>query len=270
MRSFVLLFCVVIAFAARSFAQESADLVASHLLESTLRGDFDAIRAALDNGESIDVVNDKGWSAARFAVAAGDIGTLRFLIENRVDLNNADNEGVTPLMAAAQEGDREAVETLLANNASPLQKNAAGEDAWDTSRRANRQVISSLIAESATIHALNAEDLESVRESIRRGSFVNIRNAAGWTPLILATARGDLEAVKEILAHGADANRTENDGWTSLHFAADSGFDKIVDALLENDADRTIRNVAGKSAYDLAMDNNFLTIADKTAFDSEL
>jgi ankyrin repeat protein len=104
MRPFILALFVVVALVSRSCAQESdADLVRSTLLESTLRGDFDAIRAALDNGESIDVVNDKGWSAARFAVAGGDTGTLRFLIENRIDLNNADNEGITPLMAAAQD-----------------------------------------------------------------------------------------------------------------------------------------------------------------------
>lgn len=111
MRSFLFVFFVVIAlvcfFNGKAFAQdptpEEPEMIPSHILENTLNGDFDGIREALDNGESIDVVNDKGWSAARFAVAAGDLETLRFLIELRIDLNNPDNEGVTPLMAAAAE-----------------------------------------------------------------------------------------------------------------------------------------------------------------------
>lgn len=77
------------------------DLIPSLLLESVVNGDVDGISRALESGESIDLVNDKGWSAAMFAVNLGDMEILRALIEQQIDLNNPDNEGKTPLMAAA-------------------------------------------------------------------------------------------------------------------------------------------------------------------------
>ena len=109
MRSLIILvfitLCVLLT-TSPSFAQEEEGdphaLIPSILLESALKGDIEGIRNALNAGESIDVVNDKGWSAARFAVALGDIRFLRAVIDAGIDLNNPDNEGVTPLMAAAE------------------------------------------------------------------------------------------------------------------------------------------------------------------------
>src|SRR4051794_25080285 len=82
---------------------DTTGLVPSLLLESVIAGNFEAIKNALDAKESIDLVNSNGWSAARFAVAGGDLDMLRFLIEQNIDLNNPDNEGVTPLMVAADQ-----------------------------------------------------------------------------------------------------------------------------------------------------------------------
>lgn len=82
-------------------AQESAELLPSILLDSVVNRDIDGIGRALEHGENVDLTNDKGWSAARFAVAVGDLDVLRELIDRGIDLNNADAEGVTPLMAAA-------------------------------------------------------------------------------------------------------------------------------------------------------------------------
>lgn len=82
------------------FAAED-ELIPSTLLESVVNGDVDGIDRAVEAGENIDLVNDKGWSAAMFAVNLGDMQVLDKLIEHQIDLNNADNEGVSPLIAAA-------------------------------------------------------------------------------------------------------------------------------------------------------------------------
>jgi len=49
------------------------------------------------------LVNDNGFSAAMFTVVNGDMRTLSFLIEKGIDLNNAENNGITPLMMAASQ-----------------------------------------------------------------------------------------------------------------------------------------------------------------------
>ncbi len=49
---------------------------------------------------------------------------------------------------------------------------------------------------------------------------VDIGNAAGETPLMMAALRGNVQAATELLAKGAAVNRP---GWTPLHYAASSG-----------------------------------------------
>jgi ankyrin repeat protein len=51
-------------------------------------------------------VNDNGYSAAMFTVISGDIVMLRHLIEKGIDLNNPENNGITPLMMAASQVSR--------------------------------------------------------------------------------------------------------------------------------------------------------------------
>lgn len=83
------------------FAQESADLIPSVLLESVLNNDVSGITRALDAGEQIDLVNENGWSGAMIATATGRMDMLAALIEAGIDLNQPNNDGLTPLMIAA-------------------------------------------------------------------------------------------------------------------------------------------------------------------------
>lgn len=83
------------------FAQETADLIPSVLLESVLNNDVSGITRALDAGEQIDLVNENGWSGAMIATATGRMDMLAALIEAGIDLNQPNNDGLTPLMIAA-------------------------------------------------------------------------------------------------------------------------------------------------------------------------
>ena len=96
---FSILFIVLVSFNV-IFAQDETENV-SHLLESSGNGDVESLIQAIDNGESLDVVNVNGWSAAMFAVGGGHIQNLRILIDNGIDLNIPTIDGQTPLMLAA-------------------------------------------------------------------------------------------------------------------------------------------------------------------------
>lgn len=53
------------------------------------------------------------------------------MIEAGVDVNAADNQGLTPLMVAAENGDRELVRNLLAHGANPNARDSKGKKAAD-------------------------------------------------------------------------------------------------------------------------------------------
>ena len=62
---------------------------------------------------------------------------------------------------------------------------------------------------------------------------VNVLNANGESPLMLAAIKGDLDMVAALIKKDADVNKT---GWTPLHYAASKGHLAIMNLLLENHA----------------------------------
>ncbi len=154
------------------------------------------------------------------------------------------------------------VEVLLAGNASPLQVSLEGSTAYDYAIRSGRQLVALMIAEAAVLHAIDGDNLLGAMENLRHGAYINLRNNAGWTPLMMAVAHGDVQTVREIIDFGADCNRTENDGWTALHFAANSGHLEIVEMLLKANVDHSIRTADGRTARDMAISEGHQEIAN--------
>ena len=88
------------------------------------------------------------------------------------------------------------VQVLLDGNASPLIKSSDGSTAYSLALAAGRKLVAYMIAEASALHAIESENLPELLESLNNGAYVNIRNPAGWTPLIYATYVGNKEAVK--------------------------------------------------------------------------
>ena len=96
-----------------------------------------------------------------------------------------------PLVAAAGNGDLDAVKTLLASGADP-----------------------------------NGQDCDDMSDA--RG--VN-RKQLGFTPLMLAVAHGYLSVAQLLIRAGAEPNRATSDGHTAMDFAIESGRVEAVDFM---------------------------------------
>lgn len=97
------------------------------------------------------------------------------------------------------------VELMVGANANPLLAAANGDTAY--SLAAKRHRVALVIAEACAVHAIELNDMPALLKSIENGAYVNIHNAAGWTPLIYAVSQGNVEAVQFLLRHGAEADR---------------------------------------------------------------
>ena len=120
----------------------------------------------------------------------------------------------------------------------------------------NMTVLESLIEETGPIlHRLVQEGQEAaVVEVIRRKQTnVNERAAAGWTPLICASAQGYPKIVQILLDAGANPDIPNFNGVTPLMFGARYGNEEICQILLNYKASIDLQDVSGMTALMVAV-----------------
>ena len=158
------------------------------------------------------------------ATKRSDVAAVRTLLEEGADPNVAQGDGLSALHLAAQEGNLEIAELLLAAGAKVGAKTQIGEytPLHLASEGAHASVVRALLEAGADPAA--------------------VTTTTGVTPLHLAakTVHGE-GAVRELLEHGAPVNAEEaSAGQTALMFAASYGRTAAVRELLSRGADPAI------------------------------
>ena len=149
-----------------------------------------------------------------FAVKQNNLARVtKLLIRSGLDVNEADEEGFTPLMWSAREGFTPIVEVLLKNGGDPNQT-----DQW---MRANAGHKAAFWGRADALRLLIANHLDLSA----RGGY------NGYTPLHDAVAGGHYEAAKVLIEAGSRKDIKGHDGKTAVDLAAESGDPQII-ALL--------------------------------------
>ena len=158
------------------------------------------------------------------AAMQGDAATVRALLAQGADVNEAQGDGMTALHWAARNRDADLARTLL----------EAGADVGAGTR----------IGHYTPLHlASEAGSGEVVGVLLGAGAdpMARIVGAGSPTPLHFAAAAGSERAVEALVAAGADVNAAEQAwGQTPLIFAASKGRTEAVRALLEAGADPSV------------------------------
>jgi len=148
----------------------------------------------------------------------GDRDGVRSLLQQKVDVNAAQGDGMTALHWAAHTNDLEMARMLIAAGAS---------------------VKSATRLEGLTPLALactngNAPMVEIL---LKAGADANSANGI-WTALMMASSSGSVETVKLLLDHGADVNVKETShSQTALMFASGHNRDGVIRILAARGAD---------------------------------
>lgn len=69
-------------------------------------------------------------------------------------------------------------------------------------------------------NAATSGSAETVQALLKYQPDLEIRDALGWTPLIIAASSGSLDVVKELIGAGADVTAVNDRDQTALHYAA--------------------------------------------------
>uniref|UniRef100_A0A7S4R1R5 Ubiquitin-like domain-containing protein n=1 Tax=Alexandrium monilatum TaxID=311494 RepID=A0A7S4R1R5_9DINO len=165
----------------------------------------------------------------------GDVRTVEKMLRNCASPNEANNDGMTPLMMASQSGRPghvQVVRSLCAAGAAKERKTVAGATAlWLAAAIGHLEVVRFLVHEGAD----------------RTAAFEN-----GANPLHVAAHHGHLEVVRFLCVAGEDLDGAMLDGGTSLQRASQSGHAKVVEFLCEAGADKDRADSAGWTALLLA------------------
>jgi uncharacterized protein len=137
----------------------------------------------------------------------------------------AADTGNQPLVNAAKQGDRAAVQALLNG---PAKKDAVGAE-----------------GAAALIEAASHNDVEMVDLLLRAGADAKAVNEYGATALYAAAEYADPAVTKKLLAAGADPNVALMSGETPLMLAASEGNAATARALLEGGADPNAKEKNG-------------------------
>ncbi|XP_064187229.1 ankyrin repeat domain-containing protein 12-like isoform X1 [Anguilla rostrata] len=135
------------------------------------------------------------------------------------------------------------------SQAAPVQKKISSST---TSRQKDKINKRNERGETALHMAAIRGDVKQVKELIRLGADVNVKDFAGWTPLHEACNLGHYDVAKVLIATGAEVNTQGLDDDTPLHDASSSGHKEIVRLLVQHGGNPFQANNRGERPVDVA------------------
>ncbi|KAJ8352225.1 hypothetical protein SKAU_G00237010 [Synaphobranchus kaupii] len=186
---------------------------------------------------------------------------VQFLVESGSDVNRGDNEGWTPLHAAASCGFQQITKYLIEQGARVGAVNSEGELPLDV---ATEDAMERLLKQEIKKQGVDVDSARREEERVmlqdamavlgRQGALTPHPNT-GATALHVSAAKGYIQVMKVLLQCGLDVDSRDSDGWTPLHAAAHWGQEEACSLLVDNMCDMGAVNKVGQTPLDVADEN---------------
>ncbi len=172
-------------------------------------------------------VASRGDTALLAAARSGHDEVVAYLLEHQAQVELANRQGETPLIAVAMAGDLPLVQALLKAGANP------NTLILEQRLRANTRMPPPIMGrDSVLITAVKVGHLAVTQALIEAGANVDLRGEGGRTALFHAADNGHVALVDALIARGADHGLNTVGGTSVLMAAARGGYGEIVSALL--------------------------------------
>ena len=185
---------------------------------------------------TIDVADNLGRTALYWAARRGDLKATTLLLDYgaNTDPPRKRRKGTSPLLAAAEAGNVDIVEQLIAHKAAVDVRNQ--DDACPLHRAATLK-----------------DGLRCVQALLQAGADVNCVDSDNRTPLLTATCYGWVDIAETLLAAGADIEALCEDGWTSLTSSIFWNMHSSVNLLLDKGASTLVVTDQGETLLHLTV-----------------
>ncbi len=240
------------------------------LLIAARDGHVDTLKVLVDAGADINALTADGKNALGLTIFNGSYDIADYLVEQGIDVNQADAQRFTPLFWAV---DRRNMETapnfpwVVTDDPLPLIRKLLDRGAdpnWvinNTPRARMRGGSPRIVFATAIMRAAFSGDLELVQLLLDYGADPQIKSSDNETTLAAAAGLGwvhgfhkdrsrteRLEIIKILIAMGLDVNWQDNYGISPLMVAGNLGDIPIIQYLIDQGADL--------GAYDLGKKND--------------
>lgn len=238
----------------------------------------------LGNEKMLNEVDSKGNTPLHFACLKGNADILIEFTNTGVNVNVANNAGVTPLHNACEaKMYYEQLSSLVSKGANPYAADAKGRlpltiifssgsdsqistllsNSSDTKAdlsKLDESLVNAVHPETKKTllhYACEAGHINLAAALLERGADPNQADAKGNTPLMLACSsmnRNRSEALAmTLIKGGADPNKTNEAGNTAFILACNNGFGTVALALLDGVVDLNKPNLVGETPLHLAL-----------------
>jgi len=204
---------------------------------AALKGQLSLLRTLLSEDRTLlDQVDSDGRAPIHWAASSGSLEIVRYLVDQKAQVNNQDASGWTPLHIAASAGQYLVVIDLVGAGADINARNDKG--------------ITPLH------YAASKGHVDIARCLIERGAEINARDRANQLPLHRAATTGSTGVIR-LLLHPPDGspkprlNTADRIGNTPLHLAMESAHGEAAVLLIEAGADRGRLNEDGFAPEEL-------------------
>jgi ankyrin repeat protein len=228
----------------------AADVNAVHdnkvtaLMYAAASGHVDAMTVLIVKGKAtLDSKHTNGGTALLEAATGGMYDAMKLLVDSGAETDFTDDDGVTPLMAIAAQGNINA-QTLI------LESLKTKKSPQELVQHIN---LLSFSGGSAVMFAAAGGHVESARQLMELGA--NIKDIARSQP-------GYVEKLQQMIDDGQVQDDDPHvDGVTALHVAAQGGHLEMVTLLLEAGADVAHVDDSGSTPLVLAVQGNYGEVA---------
>ena len=261
--------------------QERLTAIKQKGVEDQANAEIERIKAMIK--DSPDLINAPDYfhsTPLTKAVESDALKVVSFLLDNKADTEVRNNMGLTPLLHAAQQGQKEMVELLANRGANINATSTRGDDQYGfgalhfAAEGGDKAMVETLLGHGTKVDLRAANDVTPLMVAARKGfktvaetllakgANINAQDSFGNTALAAAIRAGNKAIVEWLLANKADPNIKDHDGKTALFIAVGAGNKAIVELLLAHGADANVAAKDGKSSLFAAIDNGNLSMVE--------
>jgi ankyrin repeat protein len=221
----------------KQLERRNVTFAGSDFLEAVSKNDMETVDLFIKAGIACDVKNEKGQTGLFIAAEKGYGNVFKRLVKlNPSLINQADGNGMTPLMAASNHGQEAIVHTLVENGASV---NFVVE---------GRAGCATALQALLDVPEFKKEYINILQYLLEKGADVKGKNAAGRFPLLFAADHGNVEAAKLLFGKKElEVNDVDLSGETALLVAACRGYTEFVALLADRGANIKTSSTNGET-----------------------